>query len=1295
MIERLKTAQMINQTATRGSMTRHFSIWILLISLLSAALLSLAGRILLSQVELFKADIEQELADYGITGVSLETIRGGWKGLHPQLKVQGAALTIPGRSQALAINELELSVKLIPSLWNSDLILESFHTTIEKLILVRDRQGLWWLNDIPLNTPGIDSAPRPDYLTLLKRLPDFISVDIQLLEIHDLTHDVKYKIRNSSLKSSRQNQKMALELLANLPGILGNRFKFQMIGDELKQQAYIETGNLDLVRLIQLVNNFDIPLSKARMSLQSWIDLEKFKIVKLVNKVNINQMHLIRESPNAASLNVSFQQKIQQGDDNWRIDTSVNRIFKGGLRLSGFDAQLLFSKKGYKPQLWLSALKAREVSALIEGAVADEALKEMLAAIEVNGDVENLVAELNMKQIRQSLVGLNFRQFQSRAYQSIPGTRGLSGNLVARNGLGHFRLAAENMALDFPTLFRSPLEFDEMSASVTVSSSGAGIVMDASSFDLSNRDIKVRGRAWLETNNKKSRPFMSLRAFYEDGKAVSTSKYLPVGIMPKKTVGWLDSAILGGGISQGDLLFHGRLRKLSDLEKNKSGVFHALFKLNEPRVKFLPKWPEVNRGQGLASFHNTSMDLTFSEVEIASSRVDRVEVAISNLANAELHIHTETKSSANGLLDTLSAMPVLNFFDKVKKENQKISGLIDTKVNLYIPLTNQIKKKMVVKATASLQNVGLSIPDWMVEFEKLNGVIDIDHDKVRAKDITGLYFGEESNLTVHPDSKKKRTILQLKGNLDSHKLLAFLPGYLQNPVSGKSQWLLDVSLAHQPSEKIPWINIRARSELSGTKFDFPQPAAVTRQEKTGFEFSSDIMDDNEMIFKVILEDRIKAEGRIKAEAKTNRVIEALDVKFGRKKQLDSDRELPGKGIHLSGFIADIDINEWSRYLKTHFSQEILNSSKIYPQIQNVDMTIQQLNWANQQVRDARLNIKNDASQLVGDINSSLAKGTFTIPFNMTPKTPLMARMEYIQLHKTQSSQKYEPEIGDMPNLHITSAVVSFEDKVFSAFSLKTMNKGNKFIVEELNFSRDEVHLKSSGNWQYNPQTNEHVSVFNLAVKGNKFGQTVSSLGLGETLHNGKIVFNGQIGWAGSLYHINWPSLIGEANLSLKDGFLKNVDPGAGRFVGLLSLNALPKRLSLNFGDVLLEGMQFDKIVGRFMINGEVMSTTNASMRGASAKVKIYGNTNLRNKTYDQTMLIIPRLSDTLPVIGTLAAGSSVGWGLLLFQQIFKKPFEKSVEIEYKVTGTWQQPELTLIPKPKPEVRSSTELMNEK
>ena len=50
------------------------------------------------------------------------------------------------------------------------------------------------------------------------------------------------------------------------------------------------------------------------------------------------------------------------------------------------------------------------------------------------------------------------------------------------------------------------------------------------------------------------------------------------------------------------------------------------------------------------------------------------------------------------------------------------------------------------------------------------------------------------------------------------------------------------------------------------------------------------------------------------------------------------------------------------------------------------------------------------------------------------------------------------------------------------------------------------------------------------------------------------------------------------------------------------------------------------------------------------------------------------------MIGTLAAGNTVGWGLLLLQQIIGKPIEKSVEIEYKVSGSWDEPTLTLMTK---------------
>ena len=94
-----------------------------------------------------------------------------------------------------------------------------------------------------------------------------------------------------------------------------------------------------------------------------------------------------------------------------------------------------------------------------------------------------------------------------------------------------------------------------------------------------------------------------------------------------------------------------------------------------------------------------------------------------------------------------------------------------------------------------------------------------------------------------------------------------------------------------------------------------------------------------------------------------------------------------------------------------------------------------------------------------------------------------------------------------------------------------------------------------------------------------------------------------------------------------------------------------------------------------------MTTQNAYLDSDAVRIKISGTTNLRAQSYDQFMTIIPKVSDTLPVIGGLAAGSQVGWGLLLLQKLFNKPIEKSVEIEYKVGGPWDNPTLVLLSEP--------------
>lgn len=1265
-----------------GSIVHHFSKRVLLISLLTAALLSVAGRTLISNLEYFKSEIEQELADYGITGVSLNAIQGSWRGLHPLLKIQGASLSIPGRSQALSINELELSVKLIPSLFSADLKLESFHTTIEKLILVRDKDGLWWLNDIPLTPQAGATKTRLDIHAFFQRLPDFVSVDIRLLQIRDLLNDTDYIIQNSSLNSIRKEQFLSLSLLARLPASLGSQFQLYLTGDAKKQQVYVTAKNLNMVQLLKLAGNLNTPVTRARMSLQSWIDLDKFTISKVLNKISLTQVLLKQDRSDQQSLNFSLRQKIRQAEESWRIDTFVDRIVKSGQELGGFESQILLDKNGLKPKLWVNALRIKELNALLTGVLKDEALVKMLKAMEPDAQIQNLIAELDLNNIQQSTVGLDFKNLKSKAYQSIPGLNELNGRLISSQGNSNLQIESSNLSVDFTDLFRSPLEFDEFSASISLSKTSDGLALDANSFRLSNEDIKMQGRLWLETTAGDI-PFMSLRASYKEGKALSTGKYLPVSIMPDYLVKWVDQSILGGEIPAGGLLYHGRLQKPSILERDQSGVFHALFNLNDPQVKFLPDWPMARHGKGLASFHNNGMDLSFSQVQFASSEADQVDISIPNLMRAELILKANTKSSTSDLLDTLSAMPILDLFDTIKNKSQQASGLVSGQINLQIPLSSQINKKLSVKAKADLKKVGLSIPEWMIDFKKLDGILHIDNDRVSAESVEGLYYGEKSRLDISTDSRKRRTEFHLSGDLDSQKLLNLLPDYLKLPVSGKSPWKINASVAHKPTAQTPLLEIDASSMLQGTQLDLPQPATVKKNDQAEFEFNATLSDKNIFDFKAELKNRINGEGRVNLDDKSGNRLSSLYVKFGRLEKPKTDKDQSSdsqeaKEVNISGNINSLNMDGWTDYLNAYFPDDDDDSSSFLQQVQSVDLTIKQSTWGGQQLRDTKLSIENNGFLLLGNINSSLTRGSFKLPYKMGPENPLTADLDFIQLEKTWEENKNKPDLEDMPNLHINSKVVSYDDLLFSDLKLKTRNRSDKFIIEQLDFSRDEVHLRSSGHWQHDPKTDEHVSVFNIDIKGKKFGQTVSNLGLGETIKNGEIDFNGQIGWAGSLYDINWPTLIGEVQLKLVDGYLKNVDPGAGRFVGLLSLNALPKRLFLDFGDVVSEGMQFNKIKGRFSIKGEVMNTTNASMDGTSAKIKIRGSTNLREKTYDQSMIIIPKVGDTLPVIGTLAAGNTVGWGLLLLQKLFKKSIDKSVEIEYKVTGSWQDPVITLI-----------------
>jgi uncharacterized protein YhdP len=126
-------------------------------------------------------------------------------------------------------------------------------------------------------------------------------------------------------------------------------------------------------------------------------------------------------------------------------------------------------------------------------------------------------------------------------------------------------------------------------------------------------------------------------------------------------------------------------------------------------------------------------------------------------------------------------------------------------------------------------------------------------------------------------------------------------------------------------------------------------------------------------------------------------------------------------------------------------------------------------------------------------------------------------------------------------------------------------------------------------------------------------------------------------------------------------------------IGVMSVVALPRRLSLDFRDVFNKGFGFDRIRGRFKLNNGQTFTCNLSLEGPAAQIGVIGRAGLVDRDYDQTAVVSASFGNALPVVGAALGGPAVAAVVLIFSQIFKKPLSEVGQVYYRITGSWDEP----------------------
>jgi uncharacterized protein YhdP len=192
------------------------------------------------------------------------------------------------------------------------------------------------------------------------------------------------------------------------------------------------------------------------------------------------------------------------------------------------------------------------------------------------------------------------------------------------------------------------------------------------------------------------------------------------------------------------------------------------------------------------------------------------------------------------------------------------------------------------------------------------------------------------------------------------------------------------------------------------------------------------------------------------------------------------------------------------------------------------------------------------------------------------------------------------------------------------------------------------------------------------------GGLLARLGTPDAIRGGEGRLEGDVSWQGSPITLDYASMDGKMNLLVEKGQFLKTEPGAARLLGVLNLQALPRRLTLDFRDVFSEGFAFDFVRGDVRIEKGIASTNNLQMKGVVAGALIEGRADVVRETQDLKVVVVPEINAGTASLYVATINPLVGLTSYLAQMVLSKPLVRAGTSEFHIDGTWSDPRVTKV-----------------
>lgn len=1305
----------------------RFAVYLAGVVVLVAAVSVTLVRFALPGINEYKAEIEARAGRHLGRPVSIRSIEASWKGWTPRLFLKGIDLLDQEGARPIASFDAAL-IDLAPvaSLWQRRFVPRSVMISGLSASVERQLDGSLRIGGVSVADPERRANGNNEFAEWLFQ-QERIAIEDSAIEWRDLKHQQEPMQLNEVALSMRADPQGRVQMTgaAKLPGKYGDRirFAFDARGDlwspDWSGELYVVATAINPDRWLGQYRMAKTSLAGGSADLEVWSNWENAGLRGLQGRLAYSEFDALA---GGGALHVNelagwFKgERSPNGGKDWRFSVKLDQLVteNGAWPAANLEFAALEDGPARRYALRFDYLKPADLMPLTAGV---EGLPEVVKTPLKSGAISTaeltdglLIYRPGAAAGERFIYDVAFRDLAAALAPDKPTISRVSGRLRGSAARALLSLDATAGAFKMPLIYEDAISFARISGELLWLRNAAGwkLQTDALRFETDDFSLVVGGD--LTQDGAQGLPWVNLVAELKSDQLENLHRYMP--LTPKFRIKeWMGRALLAGRVDSALVALRGRPNDFPFRDNN--GRLKGVAYLSEALVEYSPKWSPIDKVDAEVLLDNEKMSARFYHGEVFKARLTSGAGRIEDLTQRPkvIFLNGRVKGRVRDLDLFVAQSPLAQNLILMYANDALKAGAVDLALNMGIPLrppglpADAPFLQSDIDGALKLDGAKLEMDAGKLALNDIAGVVNFTRDSASGRDLHARFAGQPVTLRLS-GAKNDRVApptFEIAGRASSAFITAQLssryPGLtdfaarLGQRMSGETDWSARIAFEQQGSALVQ--RLQVASDLRGLALNLPSPLWKAAAERKRLEIDRRLVDAAplELTYGSVVKAALAPDPRAPQKFKT------LRLALGNAALPPA----PESGIALAGRLEQLFLDQWwetAAFFRPQpeappaASREVVAGGAGLPLANaapaaatvDIDLRTDRLLLFDQSFADARLLAAKVADDWRIKAESADLSGAIVLPQNPAVGNEARVDLERLVLKPVEARGGADLDPKAFPPLRVEVDDFVYGDRQLGALRLAAAPTPAGLSFSEIGFEKPGLSVAGAGVWE-KPEGGDR-SRFNIKLKADKIDEMLDTFGYAKaSIKKGKTRIAIDAGWEGSPFDFSLDKLNGTFDMRIKKGRLLDVAPSAGRLFGLLSVQTLPRRMSLDFTDLLGKGLAFDEITGGFEITNGHAYTNNLSLRGPSANILISGRTGLADQDYDQIATVVPQFADNLPAVSAFLGPVGIGVGAMLYLagNMFKAMndnIDKLLSQQYAIKGAWRDPKIEKL-KPAP------------